>query len=103
MGPEKRVHFMKIPYKNEYLVKINQEWVFEVNGFHRVKKGHVEWHARCNYLLNRVKCKWKSNQIECHVKSNATTSKQKSEVNNIDILVDWNQLKYGVIDFCFLF
>ena len=33
---------MKIPYKNEYLVKINQEWVFEVNGFHRAKKGHVE-------------------------------------------------------------
>ena len=26
---------------------------------------------------------------------------QKS--NNIDILVDWNQLKYDVTDFCFLF
>ena len=34
-------------------------------------------------------------------KSNVTTSK-KSKVNNIGILVDWNQLKY-VIDFCFLF
>ena len=27
---------------------------------------------------------------------------QKS-INNIDILVDWNQRKYDVIDFCFLF
>ena len=36
------VCFIQIPYKNEYLAKINQEWVFEVKGFHRVKKGHVE-------------------------------------------------------------
>ena len=34
------VPFIGIPYKNEYLAKINQEWVFEVNEFHRVKKGH---------------------------------------------------------------
>ena len=37
------VRFIEIPYKNEYFAKINQEWVFEVNGFHWVKKGHVEW------------------------------------------------------------
>ena len=36
------VRIVEIPYKNEYLAKINQEWVFEVNGFHKVKKGHVE-------------------------------------------------------------
>ena len=35
--------------------------------------------------------------------SNATTSKQKSKVNSIDILLDWNHLKYDVIYFCFLF
>ena len=80
------VRFIEIPYKNEYLAKINQEWVFEVNGFHKVKKGHVEWNEKCFYFKNN--------------KSNATTSKQKSKVNNIDILVDWNQLKYDVIDFC---
>ena len=80
---------MKIPYKNEYLVKIKQEWVFEVNGFHRAKKEHVEWNEKCFYFKNN--------------KSNATTSKRKSKVNNIDILVHWNQLKYDVTDFCFLF
>ena len=47
--------------------------------------------------LNEMKCFYFKNN-----KTNATTSKQKSKVNNIDILVDWNQLKY-VIDFCFLF
>ena len=36
-------------------------------------------------------------------KSNTLTSKQNSKVNNIDILVDWNQLKYDVIDFWFCF
>ena len=35
------VRFIEIPYKNKYLAKINQEWVFQVNGFHRVKEGHV--------------------------------------------------------------
>ena len=34
---------LEIPYKNEYLPKINQEWVFEVSRLHWVKKGHVEW------------------------------------------------------------
>ena len=73
--------------KRIYLSKINQEWVFEVNRFHMVKKGHAEWNEKCFYFKN---------------KSNATTLKQKSKVNNTDILVDWNQLKYAV-DFCFLF
>ena len=92
LGPEKKcplygdVRFIEIPYKTEYLAKINQEWVVEVNGFHSVKKGHVEWNEKYFYFKND--------------KSNATTSKQKSKVNNIDILVDWNQLKYDVIDFC---
>ena len=54
------VHFIAIPYKNKYLAKINQEWVFEVNGFHRVKKGHVEWNEK-----------------------SATTSKQKSKLNTL--------------------
>ena len=40
LRPEKS--FIEIPYKNDYLAKKNQEWIFEVNGFHRVKKGHVE-------------------------------------------------------------
>ena len=44
-----------------------------------VKKKHVEWYEKCFYFKNN--------------KSNATTSKQKSKVNNIDILVDWNKLK----------
>ena len=48
LGPEKKcplygdIRFIEIPYKTEYLAKINQEWVIEVNGFHSVKKGHVE-------------------------------------------------------------
>ena len=46
--------------------------------------------------------KWKMFYFKNN-KSNATTSKQKSKVNNIDILVDWNQLKYDVIDFWFCF
>ena len=83
------VRFIEIPYKNEYLAKINQEWVFEVNGFHKVKKGHVEWNEKCFYFKNN--------------KSNATTSKQKSEAKNNDISVDWNQVKYDVIYFSFLF
>ena len=37
------VCFIEIPYQNEYLVKINQECVFEVNWFHKVKKGHVDF------------------------------------------------------------
>ena len=37
------VRFIEIPYKSKYLAEINQEWIFEVNGFHRVKKGQVEW------------------------------------------------------------
>ena len=41
------VPFIGIPYKNEYLAKINQEWVFEVNEFHRVKKGHDDWNGKC--------------------------------------------------------
>ena len=45
--------------------------------------------------------KWKMFYFKNN-KSNATTSKQKSKVNNNDILVDWNPLKYDVIDFCFL-
>ena len=53
---------------------MNQEWIFEVNGFHRVEKGHVELNEECFYFKNS--------------KSNATTSKQKSKVNNIDILAD---------------
>ena len=36
------VRFIEIPCENEYLAKINQEWAFQVNGFHMVKKGHVE-------------------------------------------------------------
>ena len=46
------VRFIEIPYKNKYLAKINQEWVFEVNWFHRVKKGHVEWSEKCFYFKN---------------------------------------------------
>ena len=65
------VHFIEIPCKNEYLEKINQEWVFEVNGFRRVKSGHIEWNEKCFYFNNN--------------KSNPTTSKQK--VSNIDTLV----------------
>ena len=48
LWPEKKcplygdVLLIEVPYKNEYLAKINQEMVFEVNAFHRVKKGHVE-------------------------------------------------------------
>ena len=42
LGPERSVRFIEIPYKNEYLAKINQKWVFEVNGFHMVKKALVE-------------------------------------------------------------
>ena len=48
LGPEKKcplyedIRFIEIPCKTEYLTKINQEWVVEVNGFHSVKKGHVE-------------------------------------------------------------
>ena len=72
LGPEKS--FIEIPYKNDYLAKKNQEWVFEVNGFHRVKKGHIERNKKCFYFKND--------------NSNATISKQKSKVNNIDILVD---------------
>ena len=70
IGPWKKcplygdVLLTEIPYKNEYLAKINQEMVFEVNAFHRVKKGHVEWKEKCLYFKNN--------------KSNATTSKQKS-------------------------
>ena len=81
--------FLEIPCKNEYLAKINQERIFEVNRFYRIKKGHVEWNEKSFYFNNN--------------NSNAITSKQKSKVNNIDILVDWNQLKYDVIGFCFLF
>ena len=40
--PLGNVRFIDIPYKNEYLAKIHQEWVFEVNGFHRIKKGDAE-------------------------------------------------------------
>ena len=42
LGPEKSVCFIESPYKKEYLAKINQEWVFEVNRFQRVKKGYIE-------------------------------------------------------------
>ena len=68
------VRFIEIPYKNKYLAKINQEWVFEVKGFHRVKKGHLVWYEKCFYFKNNT--------------SNTTTSKQKSEVYNTDISVD---------------
>ena len=68
------VRFIEIPYKNEYLATKNEELVFEVNEFHRIKKGHVEWNGKCFYFKNN--------------KSNAATSKQKSKINNIDILVD---------------
>ena len=46
------------------------------------------WMKWCFYFKNK--------------KSNATTLKQKSKVNNTDILFDWNQLKYDA-DFCYLF
>ena len=36
------VRIIEVPHKNQYLAKINQEWVFKVNVFHRVKKGHIE-------------------------------------------------------------
>ena len=72
LGPEKS--FIEIPYKNDYLAKKNQEWVFEVNGFHRVKKGHVEQNEKYFYFKNN--------------KSNTTTSKQKLKVNKIDISID---------------
>ena len=54
-----------------------------------MKKGHVEWNEKCSYFKNN--------------KSNATISKEKSKVNNIDIFVDWNQLKYDVMTFAFCF
>ena len=60
------VFFIEIPYKNEYLVKINQEWVFEVNGFHRIKKGHVEIMKWKMFLLQKeqVKCYYFKTKIK---------------------------------------
>ena len=59
------VRFIEIPYKNGYLAKINLEWVFEINGFHRVKEGHVEWNEKCFYFKNiLVKCYYSKTKIK---------------------------------------
>ena len=47
------VRVIEIPYKNEYLPKINQDYVFKVNGLHRLKKEDVEWKEKCFYFKSK--------------------------------------------------
>ena len=46
IGAWKKCPLYRDSNKNEYLAKINEEWIFEVKGFHRVKKGLVEWNEK---------------------------------------------------------